>query len=116
MKEETLKKIKKNLPLFLGIVGATFIGFIEGIGVEQAIVDLILKSLRSGNIVGFMAYCGIFFLIWVQVRGLKTAVERLNTTIANSFAKGETRFTEIEHRQTITEDRLRILEQNRGIK
>jgi hypothetical protein len=102
-RREFKKKILKNFPLFLGIMGATMIGFIEGIGVEEVIVDQLIKSIKSGNFVGFMAYCGIFFLIWVQVRGLKSAVEKLNTTIANSFAKGETRFSEIEHRISVLE-------------
>lgn len=110
MQKQVFKKVKSNLPLFVGIMGATIIGFLEGVGIETAITDQILKSIREGNIVGFMAYLMIFVLIWLQVRGLKIAVENLTNTIANSFAKGETRFTEIEHRQHLADDRLSVLE------
>lgn len=96
-------KVKKNLPLFLGIIGAVIIGFLEGVGLEQAISDQIFRAFRSGDIVGFFAYGFIFVLLYMQVKGLKKAVERLNETIANSFARGETRFSEIEHRLTVLE-------------
>lgn len=98
-------KAKKNMPLFFGIMGAVFIGFLEGAGVENAITEQIFKSIKNGDVVGFMAYLLIFTLIWIQVRGLKIAVENLNKTIASSFAQGEIRFTDIEHRLTVLEQK-----------
>lgn len=104
--KEIKNKIFKNGVLFLGIIGAVFIGFLEGIGVENAITDQILRAIKSGDFVGVVGYCGIFFIIWLQVRGLRTAVEKLNNTIANSFARGETRFSEIEHRLSALEHKI----------
>lgn len=104
------EKIFKNSPLFFGIICAVFIGFLEGVGVENVITEQIFKAIRSGDIVGIAGYCLIFFLIWLQVRGLRAALEKLNGTIANSFSRGEARFTEIEHRQHLTEDRLTAIE------
>ena len=99
------KAFYKNIPIFLGIIGATLIGFVEGIGIEQALTDQILKSIRDGNIVGLLAYTFIFVLIWLEVRGLKRGFFQLNETIANSFARGETRFVEIEHRLSVLENK-----------
>lgn len=100
----TLKPIvKKNFPLFLGIIGAVFIGFLEGVGVENAITDQVFDQIRDGDIIGVLGYCAIFLVIWLQVRALRRAVEKLNNTIANSFDRGETRFSNIEQRLTLLE-------------
>lgn len=100
-----LEKIKKNIPLFLGIMGATIIGFIEGVGVDQVLVDQMMQSIKRGDHAALAGFCLVFFLLWLQLWGLKKAVLRLNETIANSFARGETRFVEIEHRLSVLENK-----------
>lgn len=110
------EKFIKHFPLFLGIIGAVFIGFFQGIALDQVLIEQIVASIKRGDYAAFIGFCLVFVTLWLQLWGLKKAVLKLNETIANSFARGEARFTEIEHRQTLTEDRLRILEQNRGIK
>lgn len=97
------EKVKKNLPLFLGIIGATIIGFIEGVGVDQVLIDQIMASIKRGDHAALVGFCLVFFLLWLQLWGLKKAVLRLNETIANSFVRGETRFSQIERRLSVLE-------------
>lgn len=104
------ENFKKKLPLFFGIISAVVIGFLEGIGVNEVILDQIIGSIKRGDYAAFMGFCLVFVLLWLQLWGLKKAVLKLNETIANSFARGETRFTEIENRQHLNEDRLTAIE------
>ena len=70
---------------------------------DQILTSKIIDSLIQGNIPNFLSYVAIFMFIWIEVRGLKKEVSKLNTTIAKSFAEGENRFTKIEHRLTLLE-------------
>lgn len=65
---------------------------------ETIIFTEFLKALGDGNITKGCAWILIFVCIWLQVRGLTTQVKKLNETVANGFAKGETRFSNIEGR------------------
>lgn len=64
----------------------------------------IFKALSEGDLTKFAAYTAIFVFIWIEVRGLKNEVSKLNLTIAKSFQDGENRFQKIEHRLTRLED------------
>ncbi len=64
----------------------------------------LLKSLSSGDLTKVGAYGAIFIFIWVEVRGLKTELANLNQTIAKSFAEGNARFSNVEHRLTLLEN------------
>lgn len=82
---------------------------------DQLITGEIIKAIAEGNIAKFFAYGLIFFFIWREVRSLKQEVKTLNSTIAESFAKGETRFKglenkdiEVEHRLTVVEEKLKV--------
>jgi hypothetical protein len=57
-----------------------------------------VKSVADGNITRFFAYCFIFGFLWIEVRGLKKEMAKLNQTISKSFHEGEARFEVIEFR------------------
>lgn len=70
----------------------------------------IIKSLGEGNLTKFAGYIAIFFLLWVQLRGVRNEITKLNATISQSFADGEARFGNIEKTQIQFEHRLTVLE------
>jgi len=70
----------------------------------------IIKALGEGNLVKVGAYIGIFIFLWIEVRGLKKEMIKLNSTIAKSFADGEARFQTIEKTQVVHEHRITKLE------
>lgn len=65
----------------------------------------IIKALGEGNLMKFGAYVAIFLVLWLEMKGIKKEVAKLNGTIAKSFADGETRFKDIEHRLTVLEQK-----------
>lgn len=69
-----------------------------------------LRALTEGNIPKFVGYALIFGFLWMEVRGLKKEVTKLNTTIASSFSKSEERFKKIETKELDFEHRLTLLE------
>lgn len=97
------KPKKKTLAWILGVVGAGLVGYMQGIVVEKVMVDQILEGIKNGDLTKVFAYILIFWVIWLEVRGLKKEVGKLNETIAKSFAKGEKRFGAIEHRIELIE-------------
>lgn len=103
-------KTKNTLTWIGGLTTAALVGFVQGAGVEQIIVDQIGDGIKHGDMGKFFGYAAIFFLIWLPVRGLKKEVAKLNDTIAKSFARGETRFTALERQQLAFEHRLTELE------
>ena len=64
---------------------------------ESYLVSQIISALGDGNIVKAGAWIAVFFVIWLEVRGLKKQIGNLNQTISNSFAQGEKRFESIEN-------------------
>lgn len=70
---------------------------------ETILTSEIIKSLSEGDLPRFLSSVAIFVFIWIEVRGLKKEVAKLNSTIAKSFAEGEDRFSTIEHRLTLLE-------------
>lgn len=63
---------------------------------DTYIMGQIISALGDGNIVKAGAWIAVFFVIWLEVRGLKKQIGNLNQTISNSFAQGEKRFESIE--------------------
>ncbi len=63
---------------------------------DSFIIGQIISSLGDGNIVKAGAWVAVFFVIWLEVRGLKKQIGNLNDTISKSFAAGEKRFESIE--------------------
>ena len=74
------------------------------------LVAEIIKALGEGNLLKFGAYCAIFFVIWIEVRGMKKELKTLNANVAKSFADGEHRFEQIEKKQIEFEHRLTVIE------
>ncbi len=72
----------------------------------------IVKALGEGNLVKVAAYIGIFLFLWIEVRGLKKEMVKLNLTIGKSFADGEARFGKIETNLSSHEYRITTLEQH----
>lgn len=64
---------------------------------EQILTQQIVNALAEGDFKKFIGYAVIFFVLWLEVRGLKKQLQNLNTTISNSFAQGEKRFESIEN-------------------
>lgn len=64
---------------------------------DSYIINQILNSLGDGNIIKAGAWIAVFFVIWLEVRGLKKQIGNLNSTISKSFAHGEKRFESIEN-------------------
>lgn len=63
----------------------------------------ILKSLVEGDLKRSVAYAAIFFVIWLEVRGMKNQLKLLNKNIADRFSEGELRFEKLEERMTALE-------------
>lgn len=63
---------------------------------DTYIMGQIISALGDGNIVKSGAWIAVFFVIWLEVRGLKKQIGNLNQTISKSFAAGEKRFESIE--------------------
>lgn len=68
--------------------------------ITTILVGEIVKALQSGDLTKLAGYALIFIFLWIEVRGLKQEVKKLNNTIGESFKKGEDRFTKIEGRLT----------------
>lgn len=70
---------------------------------DAILTNEIIKSIGNGDFTKMLSYLAIFIFIWVEVRGLKNEVAKLNSTISKSFEEGEKRFNEIEHRLHLLE-------------
>lgn len=64
----------------------------------------LIHALMTGDITKLLGYGLIFFFLWNEMRGLKKELSKLNNTIGKSFAEGEKKFEEIEHRLTMLEE------------
>ena len=71
--------------------------------VGQVLANEIARALMEGDWPRLLTNLAIFVFIWIEVRGLKKEFKKLNSSIANSFAAGETRFSTIETRLTALE-------------
>lgn len=71
--------------------------------ISNLLTSEMLKALTDGDWPRLLTNAAIFIFIWIEVRGLKKEFKKLNSTIAKSYADGETRFAHIE-------DRLLVLE------
>jgi hypothetical protein len=78
---------------------------------DSVLTAAIIKAIGDGDVKGFLAYAAIFVLIWVQVRGLKKELEKMNSSISAGFTAGEQRFEKVESEQQSFEHRLTVLEQ-----
>jgi hypothetical protein len=85
---------------------------------ETYLTAEMIKALSEGDVPRFVAYIAIFVFIWIEVRGLKKEVGKLNETISKSFAEGEARFEKVEDNVVRIDQRLTLVEQKitpRGI-
>jgi hypothetical protein len=64
---------------------------------DQIFVNQIIDAITRGDMTKAIGYGVIFFVLWLEVRGLKKQLQALNETIAKSFAQGEKRFEVIEN-------------------
>lgn len=70
----------------------------------------IISSIAAGKYTEAGKFVAVFVFIWLEVRGLKKEVKKLNSTIADGFTKGEARFLAIESKQTEFEHRITVIE------
>lgn len=77
---------------------------------EQYLVNQIMDKLAQGNLTEFVAYVLIFIFIWIEVRGMKKELTKLNTTVSNGFAEGEKRFEDLENSKMEMDTRLTKIE------
>lgn len=73
---------------------------------DQILSGGIIEAILAGKYTDAGKFIAVFVFIWLEVRGLKKEVKKLNSTIADGFAQGETRFSKIESRQLEFEHRL----------
>lgn len=81
---------------------------------DQLLTSEIMASLVKGDMTKFISYLAIFFIIWREVRGMKTELKNLNDTVSKSFAEGEKRMEALEDNQKTYEHRLTLLEKMKG--
>ena len=79
---------------------------------DSYIISQIISALGDGNIFKAGAWIAVFFVIWLEVRGMKKQLGSLNETISKSFAQGEKRFETIEN--DVHQIRLDI-DKNKGV-
>lgn len=79
---------------------------------ESLITERLINSLSNGDTPQFLAYVVIFGLIWLDVKGMKTELKNLNTTVLKSFADGEKRFEKLESDILSFQNRITTLEVN----
>ncbi len=65
---------------------------------ESYMVTEIVRALNEGDFKRSLAFCAIFFVIWLEVRGMKNQLKLLNKNIEEKFVEGENRFLHIEER------------------
>lgn len=65
-----------------------------------------IKAMSEGNLVRGFAFAVVFFFIWIEVRGMKKQMEKLNSLIVESLPKFEGRFVTIENHQLQFEKQL----------
>lgn len=70
---------------------------------DQYLTAELLKSLIEGDFKRFVAFAAIFFIIWMEVRGMKNQLKILNNHISHRFSEGELRFEKAEERITALE-------------
>lgn len=63
---------------------------------DTVFITEIIKSIGDGNFTRGAVLIAIFFVLWIELKGLKKQFKNLNDTIAKSFAAGERRFETIE--------------------
>lgn len=78
---------------------------------DSYLLSEILTQLSQNKWQELAKFIAIFVFIWLEVRGLKKEVKKLNITIAESFDKGEKRFENIENQLLKIEHRLTVAEQ-----
>ncbi len=71
---------------------------------ETYIVSQILESMSEGELVKAFGFVAIFFLLWVQLKGLRKEMHLINSTISEGFGKVDHRFSKIEDRLTVVEN------------
>lgn len=70
----------------------------------------IVKAVGEGNLLKGGAWLVFFFVIWLEVRGMKKELKSLNATVRSGFDAGEQRFEQLEKKHLEFEHRLTMLE------
>ena len=74
----------------------------------------ILDAIARGDFQKFLGYLAIFAVLWLEVRGLKKELVKLNGNMSDSLKAGELRFEKIEDNVKQIEHRLTVFETNLG--
>lgn len=77
---------------------------------ETYLTTEIIKALSQADYAKVLGYGAIFFIIWIEVHGMKKELKKLNLTVSTSFADGEKRFEALEKDSKLFELRLTVLE------
>jgi hypothetical protein len=72
---------------------------------ETILTAQMIEALSTGKFTEFLGFVAIFVFLWVEVRGLKKEVSRLNDTLDVRMSEGEHRFDNMEQRLTLVEQR-----------
>lgn len=115
MDKDQKSKLRKGLKIGALVTGSASVGFLQGAGIEAILVDQITHAATKGDYVRAAGYVLIFLVIWLEVRGLKKEVAKINSPegfVAQSFAKGEERFESIESHISTGFDAQALINQN----
>lgn len=104
------KKIKKVAGWGGLLSGATIFGYLQGVGVEKVLAEQMIEAIREGDLAKSIMLFAVFVLIWLEVHGLKKAVDRMNKTISDGFAAGDARFLAAETEITNLKAHLKSIE------
>lgn len=63
---------------------------------ESYLTAELIRALGDGDLKRVAAYGAIFLVIWLEVRGVKSELKKINGTISQGFSDGEKRFEKIE--------------------
>lgn len=80
---------------------------------EAYLTSQIIGSLSEGDTKKFIAYVAIFFLLWLELRGVKKEVAKITNPsgpIFKALENGEKRFDQLEARQKSFDERLTKIE------
>ncbi len=77
---------------------------------DAILLEQIARSAASGDLTKLAGFVIIFIFLWIEVRGLKNEMKKLNESITQSLKDGELRFERVEDRVSKIDERLKMVE------
>lgn len=77
---------------------------------DAYLMQQIMDAIGRGDAQKFLGYIAIFGVLWLEVRGLKKELVKLNQNVSDSLHAGELRFEKIEENVSRLEHRFTVFE------